>query len=617
LETLMTSGSHPLLGAFAPSRRDLIWGGAASLLAAGAGAAQAPTPVQSPAESLNALIAESRRADLALETLAALRQGQADAPFVDPLSDAYGARRLRDKTSELARLTAIDRGALKPVDQLAYDVFAYKTRDALEEFSSGVFGVRRLTPLDPSFGLQVEFPDAASGQGARFATLADYEHGLERLRGFAGYMTLTVQRLKEGLAQGYVQPRVLVTNILAEVDIMLALGPEATPFFKPLTAMPSEISPTDQARLRNAYLKVISDEVLPGYRLWKTYLTETYLSQAREAPGLGAMKDGAKVYAYALRHHTTTDMSADAIHELGLSEVARIRAELSAVAETLGYKGDLPGLFQHVRTDPSFYYKTPDELLARFKAIEARIWLGIPRLFNRKPKAPFEVRPLPALGEARGTGYYSLGPPDGKSPGVLYFNMSMLSTRPIPTLETLTLHEGIPGHHFQGSLAQENTALPDILRSGGDFTAYIEGWGLYSESLGKALGMFVDPYQWFGHLDFEMLRAVRLVVDTGMHAKGWSRDKAIAFMTDNTSMAPKDIRVEIDRYIADPGQACAYKVGELKILELRRRAEAKLGSRYDIKDFHDQVLMTGALPLALLEAKIDAWIAAGGPVYQG
>jgi uncharacterized protein (DUF885 family) len=430
-------------------------------------------------------------------------------------------------------------------------------------------------------------------------------------------MNTTVARLKEGVRGGYVQPKIVVQNVLAEVDVMLALPTDETPFYQPIKTMPPAIGAVDRVRLTAAYREIIETEVLPGYRLWKTYLSETYLPVARDAPGLWAMKDGARVYAAALRHHTTTDLGADAIHQLGLSEVARIRGELEAVRQTIGFPGDLHALFQHVRTDPQFYYTRPQDLLDRFKAIEARIWLGIPRLFNRKPKAPFEVRPLPSMGEARGTGYYNLGPPDGSSPGVLYFNMSMLSTRPIPTLETLTLHEGIPGHHFQGSLAQENTALPDILRFGGDdFTAYIEGWGLYSESLGKALGLFTDPYQWFGHLDFEMLRAVRLVVDTGMHAKGWSRDRAIAFMTDNTSMAAKDIRVEIDRYISDPGQATAYKVGELKLLELRNRAQSKLGPRYNIKDFHDQVLMTGAMPLAILQAKIDAWIAAGGPVYD-
>ncbi len=567
------------------------------------------------ASKLNALIAASVKAERMLDPLEAARFGGASAPFVDPLSDAYASARLNMKRSEAAQLKAIDRAKLNDVERLAYDVFAYKTDAALTEFDSGLFEIARLTPLDPSFGLQVAFPDAASGAGAPFKTLEDYRVGLDRLRGFSRYLETTVARLKEGVARGYVQPKILVQNVLAEVDVMLALKPEDTPFYKPLIDMPAGIPAGDQATLRKAYLEVISTSVLGGYRLWKTYLTETYLPAAREAPGLGAQKDGARLYKAALKFHTTTDLSAEAIHKLGLSEVARIRGQMEQVRKDLAFPGDLHALFEHVRTDPSFYFKRPEELLARFKEIEARIWQGIPRLFNRKPKAPFEVRPLPSMGAARGTGYYNLGPPDGSSPGVLYFNMSMLSTRPIPTLETLTLHEGIPGHHFQGSLAQENTRLPDILRYGGGFTAYIEGWGLYSESLGKALGMFTDPWQWFGHLDFEMLRAVRLVVDTGMHAKSWTRDQAIDFMTANTSMAAKDIRVEIDRYIADPGQATAYKVGELKLHALCAKAQAAFGARFNIKDFHDQVLMTGSMPLAILEAKIDAWIAAGEPAY--
>ena len=565
------------------------------------------------ADRLNRLIAESVKAEGLLDPLEAARFGGGE--FVDPLSDRYADARLAAKRSEAAALASIDRKRLGPIERLAYDVFKYKTDEALEEFSSGLFETDRMTPLDPSFGLQVSFPDAASGAGASFKTVADYEAGLERLRGFSGCLDNTIARLKQGLAAGYLQPRSLVQNVLAQVDVMLALKPEETPFYKPLTDMPAPIPASDQARLRAAYRDVIATKVLGGYGLWKTYLSETYLPLAREAPGLWAQKDGAHVYAAALRHHTTTALDAEAIHQLGLSEVARIRGEMEEVRKTLGFQGDLHALFEHVRTDPAFYYKRSEDLLARFKAIEAKIWLGIPRLFNRKPKAPFEVRPLPTLGDARGTGYYNLGPVDGSAPGVLYFNMSMLSTRPIPTLETLTLHEGIPGHHFQGSLAQENTRLPDILRRGGGFTAYIEGWGLYSESLGKALGMFTDPWQWFGHLDFEMLRAVRLVVDTGMHAKQWTRDQAIDFMTVNTSMAAKDIRVEIDRYIADPGQATAYKVGELKLVELRRRAQDKLGARFNIKDFHDQVIMTGSMPLAILDAKIDRWIADGAPTY--
>jgi uncharacterized protein (DUF885 family) len=354
--------------------------------------------------------------------------------------------------------------------------------------------------------------------------------------------------------------------------------------------------------------------------LWKSFLGETYLPKAAAAPGRWAMKGGAALYAAELEHHTTTTTSPDAIHELGLSEVARIRVEMEDARAKAGFTGDLKAFFAFIRSDPRFYCKTPDELLDRFKAIEARIWTSIPKLFARRPKAPFEVRPLPALGAQRGTGYYRPGPPDGVSPGILYFNMAMLGTRPIPTLETLTLHEGIPGHHFQINLARENGKLPPLLRMAPSdgFTAFTEGWGLYSESLGRDLGMFTDPYQWFGHLDMEMLRAVRLVVDTGIHAKRWERQQAIDYMLANTSMAPHDVTVEIDRYISAPGQACAYKMGELKLHALRDRAAGALGARYDIRDYHDQVLGTGALPLKVLEDKISGWIAAGGgPAESG
>lgn len=595
-----------------------------TLLAAGLGASAAGLWVPAPAiahnaalsQHLRALIDHSVRADAALDPLKALRlDPQTAGHFVDPLSDAYAQMRLSNKKREMAELLAINPAMLGPVDRLAWQVFHYKTAEVLTDFSSGLFEIKRMVPLDPSFGLQVSFPDAASGAGAPFVTVQDYENGLSRLKGFAGYLRMTIVRLKEGLAQGYVQPRIVVTNVLAEVDVALAAAPEDSAFYQPIRNMPASIPGAERARLAQAYLAVIRDDVLPGYALWKTYLTETYLPRARQAPGLWAMKDGARIYDQALRWNTTTTLSAGEIHELGLREVTRIRAAMREVQNILGFPHDLHALFEHVRTDPKFYFTRPEELLDRFKEIEARIWKGMPRLFDRKPKAPFEVRPLPAMGAARGTGYYKLGPPDGSGPGVLYFNMAMLSTRPIPTLETLTLHEGIPGHHYQGSLAQENTALPDILRFGGGFTAYIEGWAVYSESLGKALGMFTDPWQWYGHLDFDMLRACRLVVDTGMHAQRWSREKAIAFLTDNTSMAAKDIRVEIDRYIADPAQATAYKVGELKIKALRRRAEHALGRRFEVKRFHDQVIMTGSMPLGILDHKITDWISAGGPAY--
>lgn len=598
------------------SRRNLIASGLALAGLAKAGGAQAADPGDAGA-ALRALIRESVKADAALDPLQAARADSAAAgQFVNPLSDAYRSARLASKRQFMARLDEIPRDRLTAIDRLAWDVFQRQTAFELETFSSGLFEVQRLIPLDPSFGLQVTFPDAASGEGAKFETRDDYENGLARLGGFAGYLESVVDRLKEGRSKGYLQPRIVVKNILAEIALMIGTPVEETPFYKPILKAPASLTAVDREHFARAYRAVIEERIVPGFKLWRSYLEQTYLPVARETPGLCAMKDGDRLYAHLLRQHTTTDLDADHIHRLGLSEVQRIRAAMDEVREKLGFKGDLHALFAHVRQDPSFYFTRPEDLLERFKSIEDRIWAGMPRLFARKPKAAFEVRPLPAVGEARGTGYYNLGPPDGSGPGVLYFNMAMLPTRPIPTLETLTLHEGVPGHHFQGSLAQENTALPDILRFDAGFTAYVEGWGLYSESLGRELGLFTDPWQWFGHLDFEMLRAVRLVVDTGLHAKSWSREQAIAFVTDNTSMAAKDIGVEIDRYIAAPGQATAYKIGELKIRELRGKAEKALGARFDIRNFHDQVLMTGPLPLDLLESKIDGWIAARGPAYE-
>jgi uncharacterized protein (DUF885 family) len=475
-------------------------------------------------------------------------------------------------------------------------------------FDGGQFRAQQLAPLNPSFGLQVEFPDFVAGSGAPFATLADYETGLQRLDGFGGYLENTVARLREGRAAGILQPRIIVENVLKQVDAVLAQPIEASTFYAAIRRLPESFAAADRTRLTAAYHAKIETRVYGGYRLWQRYLRDEYLPVALPAPGRWAMKGGLELYAAELARHTTTSMAASEIHALGLSEVARIRGEMEMVRQKLGFAGDLRALFAHVRSDPRFYCKTPDELLGRFREIEARIWLGMPRLFHNRPKAPFQVAPLPALGDQRGTGYYRPGPADGKTPGTLFFNMSMLGSRPIPTLETLTLHEGIPGHHFQITLARENGALPPLLRYGSN-TAYAEGWGLYAESLGRELGMFTDPWQWFGHLDMEMLRAVRLVVDTGIHARRWSRQAAIDYMLENTSMAPGDVAVEIDRYISFPGQACAYKIGQLTLQQLRQAAAAALGTRFDVRDFHAQVLDTGALPMTVLKAKITAWIA--------
>ncbi|WP_439532774.1 DUF885 domain-containing protein [Polymorphobacter sp.] len=576
----------------------------------GAGAALAGAgPVlaaDDPAARLRALIDAATAADAALDPLGEV--GVRKAVFVDPLSDGWASAFETAKRGQARALAALPRDALGPVDRIAYDVLAWKTGTQAAELDAGLLRVRREAPLNPSFGLHIETADFVSGAGAPFATLADYEAGLVRLDGFAGHLRQMVGRLDEGLAAGRVQPALIVDAVLGQIDAMLALPVEDSPFYAAIKRMPTALA-GDRDRLAKAYRARIEGEVLPAYAAWGEMLRGRYRPRAGEAPGRWAMKDGAALYAAELAEHTTTDLDAEAIHALGVSEVARIRGEMEAVRGRIGFAGDLKAMFDHVRTNPAFYCKSDAELLERFAAIETRIWKRIPALFHRAPKAPFRVAPLPALGEQRGTGYYKPGPADGVSPGTLFFNMAMRPTRPIPTLETLTLHEGIPGHHFQITLARETATLPDLLRYGSN-TAYAEGWGLYAESLGRELGMFEDPWQWFGHLDMEMLRAVRLVVDTGLHAQRWGRQQALDYMLDNTSMAPRDVAVEVDRYIAYPGQACAYKIGELTFRRLRGETAAALGPRFDVRDFHGQCLDTGALPMAVLEAKLRGWMKA-------
>ena len=576
-----------------------------------AAAPAVPAAAESPAARLRALIEASDAAATRLDPTprSAAVRAPGDPVFVDPLSDRWFDAARANAERDLAGLRTIDPAALGPVDRIAWETFEYRASREHDRFRSGYWDVRRRTPLNASFGLHVELPDYVNGAGASFGSVADYEAGLERLDGFAGWFDSAIARLKEGIASGHLQPQVIVRQVIAQCDAFLAQPVEQTPFYGAVTRLPGGFDAATRARFEREYRQSIERRVLPGYARLRTYLHDDYLPRATEAPGLWAMKDGLAVYADELQQHTTTTLPADAIHATGLAEVARIRSGMEAVRREVGYDGDLAAFFEHVRTDPKFYFTKPEDLIAKFEEIEQRIWAGMPKLFARRPRAPFTVRALPSIGGQRGTGYYRPGPPDGVTPGVLWFNMAMLNTRPIPTLETLTLHEGIPGHHFQVTLVLEDASLPAILRFGG-ITAYSEGWGLYAESLGPELGMFVDPYQRFGHLDMNMLRAVRLVVDTGLHAKQWTRQQAIDYMLVNTSMAPRDVAVEIDRYISYPGQACAYKTGAMKLQELRERATQTLGAKFDIKDFHSCVLDTGAVPLAVLERKVERWLAA-------
>jgi uncharacterized protein (DUF885 family) len=603
----MTSTRHSQTQA---SRRSVLRALAATSLVPPVPVALAATATDDAAR-LRALI---ERSDAAADRLEALPRNARDratsgAVFVDPLAPSTLAAQLANAERDWAALQLIRADRLPAVERIAYDVFAYRIRREIDRHRSGVARIQRLAPLDSSFGLHLEFPDYVSGAGAPFNDATDFEIGLERLSGFSGYLGSLQASLQEGLAAGYRQPEVVVRKVIAQAEALLAQPRDDNPLLAALKRWPASFDAATRARFERAYQARVEREALPAYARLRDYLQRDYLPQALAAPGRVAMRDGALVYAAELAHHTTLPADAARTHATGLAEVERIREQMETVRRDLRFAGSLPEFFEFIRTDPQFYFTQPADLIERMHQIEARIWSGMPTLFERRPRAPFAVRALPAIGGQRGTGYYKPGPPDGVTPGVLWFNMAMLNTRPIPTLETLTLHEGIPGHHYQITLALEDPRLPPILRFGG-LTAYSEGWGLYAESLGPELGMFTDPYQWFGHLDMEMLRAVRLVVDTGLHAQGWPRQRAIDYMLANTSMAARDVEVEIDRYIALPGQACAYKTGELELQALRQHATSTLGAKFDVRAFHAEVLDTGALPLAVLRSKIERWVAA-------
>jgi uncharacterized protein (DUF885 family) len=417
--------------------------------------------------------------------------------------------------------------------------------------------------------------------------------------------------MQDGMTQGYVQPKVVTENVISQLDTQLKIPVDNSPYMMPLAAFPKDFSDADKARLTADYKKAMSKKMMPAYQRLRDFMAQKYLPASRSAkPGLISMKDGPKVYEYLIEQHTTTQMSAEEIHQIGLGEVARILKGMEQVKTTVGFKGSLKQFFDHIRTDPRFKFKTKQALIDSYWDVDKSLKSEIPKLFSLVPKSPLDIRAVPDFLEKNQAGaYYQQGTPDGSRPGVFYVNTYDLPSRTSPGVETLFLHEAIPGHHFQISLAQEDESLPPFMRFGGN-TAYVEGWALYAESLGPELGLFKDPYQLQGRYDDEMLRAMRLVVDTGLHAKGWTRDQAIKYMLDNSAMGKTDATSEVERYIAIPGQALAYKIGQLKIRELRTRAEQALGGKFDIRGFHAQVLGTGALPLAVLESKIDSWIAA-------
>jgi uncharacterized protein (DUF885 family) len=602
--------------------RSALLATAASLLlfSAPAFAASEPPAVPSPAAinpdaALKQLFADSDEAMLKRNPLTALFRG--DLRYADHLgdmiSDAYYEAERAAGESDLKRLAAIDRSTLTPTDQLAYDVFKWQTEITLKGLTPEMLALTDVRPIDHFYGIQTFYPDLASGTGAApFKTLEDYENNLKRHRDYIVYLDRAIGRFREGMKTGVVQPKLTVRNMIDQFDGQLKLGVEGSTFYQPVTKFPDTIAPADQARLKAEYAAVIRDGIFPAYTRMRDFLKNAYLPVARESVGLHGMPGGDKLYALLIEQNTTLPLSAAEVHQLGLSEVARITKQMETIRAKVGFKGDLKAFFTYLRTDPRFKPKTKDELRDGYTAIGKRVDVAIPSQFSVIPKTGLVIRPVPVYKEkTEAGGYYEQGTPDGSRPGVFYYNGYDLPSRYMWEMETLYLHEAVPGHHFQISLAQENTDLPAFMRFGGN-TAYVEGWALYSESLWKELGMETDPYQRMGGLSDEMLRAMRLVVDSGIHAMGWTRDQSIKYMLDNSPMSQTDATAEVERYIAIPGQALAYKIGQLTIRKERTKAEAALGAGFDPRKFHAQVLNSGALPMTVLESKIDAWVKAGG-----
>jgi uncharacterized protein (DUF885 family) len=572
----------------------------------------ASTAAETAHDRLFRLFKESDEAQLKRNPLFGIFRGDlryADQ-FGDYISDAYYAGELAAAESDLAALHAINRASLDQTDQLAYDVFEFNTLDTLKGLQPGILDFTKVRPLNHFSGFHTFYPTFSSGAGgAPFKTVIDYDNALKRHAGYVVLLDRSVDRFKQGEAAGVFETKMTIKNVIEQLDTQLKQPVQESPFYGPIKKFPADFSAAEKARLTAAYTASITNDIYPAMKRLRDYLATSYLPKARDGYGLMYMKGGDRVYRYLVQSTTTLPLTPEEIHQTGLSEVARITGEMEKVKQEVGFKGTLPQFFEYLRTSPKYKMPTRNALTQGYYAIEKKVEVKLPAFFSTIPKAKLEIRPYEPFREKfEAGGSYEQGTPDGSRPGIFYFNAYDLPSRTTPGMTTLFLHEGEPGHHFQISLAQENSALPAFMRFGGN-TAYVEGWALYAETLGYAMGFYKDPIQRFGTLSDEMLRAMRLVVDTGIHSKGWTRQQAIDYMMAHSDMGKTDATAEVERYIAIPSQALAYKTGAMTIQKLRRKAEAELGDKFDIREFHAQVLMTGSLPLAILEQKIDGWIA--------
>jgi uncharacterized protein (DUF885 family) len=516
------------------------------------------------------------------------------------------ALKMRDAQTRafLAELEKIDAKQLTKGRRLDYDLLLHDYRDSVE----GQRFPGELLALNQLGGAHQSLPDLM--QVVPTQRPADFEAILTRLRTFPKVVDQNIALLQRGLAAGVTAPRVTLATVPAQLDALLAKDSLDSPILAPFQKDAPQLTKEQQADYRKQALEALHSAVLPALRKFQKFVNETYIPGARETIGESALPDGAAWYAFAARESTTTNLTPKEIHAIGELEVVRLESEMAALREKIGFKGDKKAFGEFLRNDPRFYYKTAEELLAGYRDFCKRVDPVLPRFFGKLPRLTYGVKPVPDfVADAKPTAYYEQGSPESGRAGTFFANTSHLAQRPKWEMEVLALHESVPGHHLQIALAQEMDEKPELLRER-SYTAFIEGWALYCEGLGKEMGFYQDPYSEYGRLTYEMWRAVRLVVDTGIHAQGWTRQQAIDYFREHTVMSDHNIKVEVDRYIVWPGQALAYKIGQMKISELRKRAEKALGEKFDIRAFHDVVLGEGAVPLDVLERRVDEWIAA-------
>ena len=566
------------------------------------------TIASSPAEQLATLAERYLDESFALNPIAAARTGEERyyGMFVNTLTPSYRERERALQIDTLDALKKIDAQQLPEADRLTRAVLEYRATLRLEELQYDFY----LTPLNQFYSLPVTLVEFASTEGAQpFRTVKHYEQFLQRMEGFPDWADSAIANMREGIAKQVVLPKVLAAKALPQLKSQIVTDPALSGFYVPVKKFPTSFSEADRMRLTATYRKMVEEKITPAFTRLHTFIEKEYLPRCRETAGLGSTPNGAAKYAFLARQSTTTTLSPEEIHQMGLREVARIRGEMDKVRQQVGYKGDLQAFLGSIAGNTSLTpFKTEAEVLDAYRVIQKRVEPLLDKTFLRKPRSALVIRGEPEITKATAAAHYGTGTADGSRPGVFYAPVRDATTYTTPKMTSLFLHEGLPGHHFQLSLAIESSL--SRFRRFTSFTAYSEGWGLYAESLGNELGVYDDPYQYLGRLLGEMHRAIRLVVDTGMHAKGWTREQAIAYSIENEGGRPEDAVQEIERYMAIPGQALAYKIGELKIMELRRRAELKLGPRFDLRVFHNEILKDGGLPLTALEAKMNRWIEA-------